>query len=68
MDVDVMAQFMEMVTSFKCKACEYVCHKQEDLLDHVRSMHMTADATESSSTDKVKPSSEFAFLFLIHVD
>lgn len=38
--LDPMAQFMDVITTFKCKGCDFVCYKQEVLVDHVRSVHL----------------------------
>ena len=38
--LDVMSQFMDVITTFKCKVCEFICYKQEDLVEHVKSAHL----------------------------
>lgn len=54
--LDVMSEFMDIVTTFKCKGCEFICHKQEELMEHVKSEHMaktTGTSTDSSSGVKL---------------
>ena len=43
---DPMAQFMDVITTFKCKACDFVCHKQDVLMAHVKSVHLSRSVSD----------------------
>lgn len=38
--LNAMSQFMDIVTTFKCKACDFVCYNQDDLVEHVKDVHL----------------------------
>lgn len=42
----VMSQFMDVITTYKCKGCDFVCYKQEDLILHVKSEHLPHAVTD----------------------
>ncbi|KAF6031323.1 hypothetical protein EB796_010367 [Bugula neritina] len=48
--MDVMSQFMDVITTFKCKVCEFVCTKQTELFDHVKTEHLPSTSAKSSGT------------------
>lgn len=51
--VDDMAQFMDIITTFKCKGCDYVCYKQEDLVEHVRHVHLPHTSSQEIPAQQV---------------
>ncbi|XP_067930601.1 uncharacterized protein [Watersipora subatra] len=49
--MDVVSQFIDVITTFKCKACPFICYKQEDLVNHVKAKHLPSQHSNSSQPD-----------------
>jgi hypothetical protein len=50
--LDVMSQFMDIITTFKCKGCEFICHHQQDLMNHVKTAHLASATAVQSSAEQ----------------
>merc|ERR1719187_943378 len=54
-DMMCLEDFMDVITTFKCRACDYKSNERDRFLEHVSNSHIVASEPESAPTIEEEP-------------